>query len=70
MLSSRKIARHFFLLYEFTNLDTVVVDAELNNRPFMKFYTMYQFEGGSFDSIYRISKWIEDKIKVMDSQFI
>ena len=56
--------------YQFRALDTVVVDAELNNRPFTKFYTMYPFEGGSFDSIYRISKWIEEKIKVMDTQFI
>ena len=56
--------------YQFRALDTVVVDGELNNRPFTKFYTMYPFEGGSFDSIYRISKWIEEKIKSMDLQFI
>lgn len=55
--------------YQFRALDTVVVDAELNNRPFTKFYMMYPFEGGSFDSIYRISKWIEEKIKIMDLQF-
>ena len=56
--------------YQFRALDTVVVDAELNNRPFKKFYTMYPFVGGTYDSIYRISKWIEEKIKAMDSQFI
>ena len=41
---------------------------KLLNTPFTGFYENYPHEGGRYDSIYRISKWIERKIELMDSQ--
>ena len=41
---------------------------KLLNTPFTGFYENYPHEGGRYDSIYRISKWIEGKIELMDSQ--
>lgn len=41
---------------------------KLLNTPFTGFYENYPHEGGRFDSIFRISKWIERKIELMDSQ--
>lgn len=41
---------------------------KLLNTPFTGFYENYPHEGGRYDSIFRISKWIEKKIELMDSQ--
>lgn len=41
---------------------------KLLNTPFTGFYENYPHEGGRYDSIFRISKWIERKIELMDSQ--
>lgn len=41
---------------------------KLLNTPFTGFYENYPHEGGRYDSIYRISKWVERKIELMDSQ--
>lgn len=41
---------------------------KLLNTPFTGFYEYYPHEGGRYDSIYRISKWVERKIELMDSQ--
>jgi hypothetical protein len=41
---------------------------KLLNTPFTGFYEYYPHEGGRYDSIYRISKWIERTIELMDSQ--
>mgnify|MGYP004561554015 FL=1 len=41
---------------------------KLLNVPFISFYENYPHEGGRYDSIYRISKWVERKIELMDSQ--
>lgn len=39
---------------------------ETTNNPFEKLYDNYPHEGGVFDSIYRISKWTEEKIEKFD----
>lgn len=56
--------------YRFQAINDVTVGSDLSNRPFTAFYTQYPAEGGVYDSIYRISKWIERKIEIMDSQFV
>lgn len=38
----------------------------LVNAPFGKIYSTYPHEGGVFDSIYRISNWIKEKIRLID----
>lgn len=55
--------------YKFTATETVVIDSDLNNRPFKKFYDNYPHEGGLYDSIYRISKWIKERIEYLDGQY-
>lgn len=39
-----------------------------NKRPLKKIYEHYPHEGGVFDSIYRISAWIKEKIRLTDIQ--
>lgn len=56
--------------YRFQAINDVTVGSDLSNRPFTAFYTQYPAEGGVYDSIYRISKWIERKIEIMDLQFV
>lgn len=51
-----------------TTSETSTRSDKLLNTPFTGFYENYPHEGGRYDSIYRISKWIERKIELMDSQ--
>ena len=63
--------------YQFRALTDVTVseDTESNDRqdhltgaPFEKFYSQYLYEGGTHDSVERISNWIQEKIQLMDEQ--
>ena len=38
----------------------------VNQPPLIKFYKEYPYELGHFDSIYRVQKWIENRISYMD----
>lgn len=55
--------------YRFRATEQITIDEDLSNRPFKKFYDGYPHEGGVHDSIYRISKWIKEKIRLTDEQF-
>ena len=55
---------------------TVTIDETSNERkdklvgaPFSKIYNTYPHEGGVYDSIYRISNWIKQKITLIDNTF-
>lgn len=57
--------------------NTVIVTEDLANdnrpdhligTPIGRIYETYPHEGGVFESIYRISKWVAEKISVMDIQ--
>ena len=55
--------------YRFKATKEIVVSDDLTGRPFTAFASDYPREGGVFDSIYRISKWIKEKIRLTDEQF-
>ena len=38
----------------------------VNQPPLTKFYEKYPYELGHFDSIYRVQKWVENRISYMD----
>lgn len=39
----------------------------VNQPPLTKFYKEYPYEFGHFDSIYRVQKWVENRISYMDT---
>ena len=64
--------------YEFEAKENVevVIDSASNNRqdklvntPFTKLYSDYPNEGGVHDSLYRLYKWIDEQIAIIDSVF-
>lgn len=41
----------------------------INEAPIKKFYNEYPYELGTFDSVYRVKKWLDRQIKFLDSKF-
>ena len=63
--------------YKFRAKSTIIVTEDdsskrydhLVNTPFLKLYNHYPCEGGVFDSLFRIYKWIDNQINLIDTDW-